>query len=747
MERPLAALGFSFFLSLILASFLDVKMTVVLAALCLVALLTGMSVGSLRRNRRIMTVLFAAVAAFSLYAAEELLVCRPLQKWDGATARLRLQTLDFVQQTAEYSGRYVTVRVLDGDLPKDTKLTFWIQGNELYPSPYDILEGDFRLAIPSDSTDGQMRGYSKSQKIFLNAYSADYGETDIALTEPDSRPWMVRIVELRRDIRMLVLSQPGMDDVSGLMNGIAFGFKEQIPEEIQYDFRTVGVSHLLAVSGLQTALIAQALLALLLFCRVPKKVSSPVAAAGVLLFMALTGFTASVMRAGIMSILFALGLLFGREPDSLNSLGLAVLIITLLNPYAVNDAGLLLSFAATFGLLVLERPLQRVTADKLEAHAGWTRLLARPVRAVDVTIAATIPTLPVILFTFGQISIVSPLSNLLMVFPSTVVTFAVCLGVLFAPLWPLRFLSAALFWAGKWVARYLVWVADLLASLPFSSVRTQQPFVLLWVPGAMLLVYIGWRFFGRKGVRITALCAVVALLGGLLVNTAAMRRVATVTVLQAGDSTALLLERDGRAGLVLTGDEEAVTSAQRSLKRWNIQKLDFLMLPDGDAECAFCPMILTDSVQVDGLVTERDGKYRDTLDALKIGGDRLYFDDGEIAFWNDCRASLIDGGWLRITLGKTRLLLCPSDGNAASLSEEQRQTNLVIYTSTPPANATSITAQAGVLNCRLKMLPSVVKALPQGLYPVENTSRTEVTLLTRGQGDILFKGGNSIAAV
>lgn len=733
MQRPMATLGIPYFLLLIVASFLELKMTLVLAALCFFAFLTGLCVRSLRNNRQAMTVLFAAMAAFSMYAAKELLVWRPLQKWDGCNVSLKVQTVDFVQKTQ--AGQYVTVDVLDGALPKGTRLTLWIHGEELYPTPYDILQGSFTLSTPTDSRDGQLRGYSKSRGTYLNAQSEEYAEGGITLTEPSSRPFMYKILELQRAVRLTVLSQPGMSDVSGLMSGIAFGFRDSISSDTEYAFRAAGVSHLLAVSGMQTALLAQVLLALLLFLRVPKKFAAPVSAAGVLFFMALTGFTASVMRAGIMSILFLAGLMLGREADSLNSLGMSVLLITIVNPYAVNDAGLLLSFAATFGLLVLSPRFQKAMAGKLEERGGRLRLLAHPVKAVAVTLAATIPTLPVILFIFGQISLVSPVSNLLMVFPASAVTVAVCIGVLFSAVPFLRIFALVAFWVGKWITRYLVFVASLLVSLPLASVRAGQVFVFVCVSGGLMLVWLGFRWMGKRGARVMALWSVIALLCGILSYSVAMRGVAQVTVLQAGDGSAVLLERGGRTGLVLMGGDSAVKKARSELIRRNIRKLDFLMIPSNDDKCAYCPMILTNEIGVNCLIAGRTGTYSDTVEALAIRGGRLYWDEGTITFWNDCRASL-NGGWLSLTLGKTRLLVCPSDGNASELTDSQRQTNLVVFTGTPPQHVSLITAQTAVLCCGTDSLRYAAKAVPQGLYPIYNTASEDVTVLTRGKGDL-----------
>ena len=233
------------------------------------------------------------------------------------------------------------------------------------------------------------------------------------------------------------------------MAGIAFGFKEDVGSEIKADFRAVGASHLLAVSGLHAAVLSQAILALLLLLKVPNKAAHLAAAGGVFLFMALTGFQPSIIRAGIMCMVYLFGKILGRQPDSLNSLGLSVFAITAVNPYAVNDVGLLLSFSATFGILVLYPAFKRAFGDRLRQRKRLPRLLAGPVNSFGLTLSATAPTLPVSLLAFGQISLISPVANLLMVFPASAVTVATIMAVALNAVKPLGFLSAPLFFAAR----------------------------------------------------------------------------------------------------------------------------------------------------------------------------------------------------------------------------------------------------------------------------------------------------------
>ncbi len=736
MERPLAVLGFSFFLALTLGSLLTLNLTLALAVLCLLALIVGLCLRPLRQDKRLMTVFLAALAAFSMLSAKEALVFCPLQRWDGQTVHLKLQALNYSADPDDRIG--IGVRVLEGDLPAGTKLaldaSFWGIACE----PYDILEGDFVVSAVREEGSGRIYEYTKSLGVMLDIVPADYNaEESIAVTPPASRPVMAQVLALRRAARMAIYSQPDMEDVQDVMAGMAFGFTSGISAEITRMFRSLGVSHLLAVSGLHTSLLAQAMLALFRFLKLPRKASSLLTAGFVLLFVALTGFTPSAVRAGVMSIVLLIGLLFGREPDSLNSLGLALLVITLPNPYAVCDVGLLLSAAATFGILVLYPPMRRATADRLKEKGGVFALLARPVGAVMVTLAATLPTLPVILVVFRNISLISPLSNLLMVPVSSVVTVATCLGA-FLAVAGVPIMTDAVFWIGKTAARLLLWIGRGLFSLPVVSVDVDQLFLLVGVPAGLALVFLGYRLLGKRGVRIAALWSVIALLGGVVANGVFMKGVATLTVLPSYGATAALVERDGRTGVVVMGREDASQAAARVLRNQSLPSIDFLLVASPDDGSAFSAPLIVETIGVETLITGKEGEYRHTLEALPVEDGTLYLDEGAVSFWGDCRAEQLADGFIRLTIGGTRLLFCPEGGDASRLTADERRTNLAVYTGAAPRNVAALTTQAGVLSVEEEMLPFAEKGVPRGVYPVENTAKDDVTIYTRGAGDISF---------
>ena len=123
-----------------------------------------------------------------------------------------------------------------------------------------------------------------------------------------------------------------------------------MPEYTIESFRKSGVSHFIVVSGLHMSVVGMCFPFILRKLLKNKFLYVFGSCAVIVLYMGITGFSPSVVRAGVMFIVYVIGMLFNRKPDSFSSLGLAVLILTAENPYAGGNIGLLLSVTATLGI-------------------------------------------------------------------------------------------------------------------------------------------------------------------------------------------------------------------------------------------------------------------------------------------------------------------------------------------------------------------------------------------------------------
>ncbi|HVE81147.1 MAG TPA: ComEC/Rec2 family competence protein [Candidatus Dormibacteraeota bacterium] len=192
------------------------------------------------------------------------------------------------------------------------------------------------------------------------------------------------------------------EDLASFSLGLLVGARGLIPRELQDQLTVVGLTHLIAVSGYNLTIIIQAVYRLL------GRASNYIATAGSLWliagFLIVAGFSASIVRAAFVAVLGLAAAYYGRRVKPMTLIALPAAVTALIKPdYLIYDLGWQLSFLAFFGILVL-------------APLAESRLFKRP-NAVTMlaaqSIAAHIMTFPLILLIFGNLSVVSPLANLL----------------------------------------------------------------------------------------------------------------------------------------------------------------------------------------------------------------------------------------------------------------------------------------------------------------------------------------------
>ncbi len=286
-----------------------------------------------------------------------------------------------------------------------------------------------------------------------------------------------------------VLAEPH----ASLLNGILLGIETGIPRELYEQFNLTGSSHIIVISGSNISLIAGILL--LLGQRVVgRRYAPPIAIVGVLTYTFLVGADAAVSRAAVMGLIWIIAIWSGRPGVAINSLFASALILTLLNPLILGDVGFQLSFTATLGLIVLVPPLERGIFGLLERRLRTKQVglaMALLSELLIITLAAQIITGPLIVYHFGRLSLISLLTNLLILPVQPPIMILGGLAALTGMLWlPLGQLLGWLVWLPL---AWSVWMVEWTARLPYASLDMGTfPFWLLVLLYAALAAGIWW---------------------------------------------------------------------------------------------------------------------------------------------------------------------------------------------------------------------------------------------------------------
>ncbi len=294
-------------------------------------------------------------------------------------------------------------------------------------------------------------------------------------------------------------------DRGALLDSMLLGGRDELDEPVLEAFQRTGTLHLLAISGQHLAIICGLFWFLLArLARLPRRVAIAAVLAIAVGYCLLAGATPSVVRATIMIGVFLLGKLVRREPDTLNSLALAAVVILVLNPGDLANVGFQLSFAAVLGLCLVFPPLREMTLRaapglRVRFDSGWlARARLVVVEALLLSVAAWVATAPLILYHFNLVTPGLVLANLVAV---PLVWLLLTGGVLLAIVAPLSAAAAAPLGIGCDVAaRVLLAVVTVGEKLPgmyfyWPSISVLQVLLAYAAAGAVLVAV---RFGARR---------------------------------------------------------------------------------------------------------------------------------------------------------------------------------------------------------------------------------------------------------
>lgn len=375
---------------------------------------------------------------------------------------------------------------------------------------------------------------------------------------------------------------------TGLLLGLLAGDRSGISDALQGDFRRTGLVHVLSISGFHIVLLAGMLMLFLKATRLPHTAARIVAMALMIIYIPVTGASAPVCRAVFMFLVVQCGFLCERKADALNSLGVALLLLTLYDTDIVWDIGFQLSGAATAGIIVGQGhyPLKN-PPEALKESKFWKFADAYLLQPCWTTFIATLATAPFLVHHFQTLSPTSLLGNLAVV---PLIALAMEAG-LFYLLSPLNFLQIPFAAAGTFLLRLAAFLTRYLADFKGSSL-TVGPFDawVLCLTGAAIVLLPAFRtnVIARRAVIATAV-----LFGGLFLYMQAEHILRTeweVTILDAGQGDCILIKSPRQdyfvidAGVNKGKRDFATNTLIPFLRNEGVQSLRALIITHPDAD-------------------------------------------------------------------------------------------------------------------------------------------------------------------
>ena len=276
---------------------------------------------------------------------------------------------------------------------------------------------------------------------------------------------------------------------SAVFNAMVFGYEKDISEELKTAFNNTGTRHILAISGMNISIIAMMLLNFGLMIGLWRKHAFWIAVAGVIAFIFLVGSPPSALRAGIMGIMLLWAKNRGRLSKEWRPVLIAAFFMVALNPtLLVFNIGFQLSFLAVLGIIFF--------------NDFWARVFKwMPIKFVrdllSLSMSAQIATLPVLVYNFGTVSLISPIANIFVVPILTPIMF---LGLGFAAFFWLDFMAKIFLWPCWLILKATVWVVEFFGSVPWASVEIGKAGLIVYFVYYPLLILF-WKFLEKRGLN------------------------------------------------------------------------------------------------------------------------------------------------------------------------------------------------------------------------------------------------------
>ena len=520
----------------------------------------------------------ACAAVLFVQGAFRMLTLAPVQALAGQTSQVRLEVLETRPGFAEDTC-HIRARLLQSDSPQAVGTCVDIS-NAIFCEPGDILEGELEFLPLKENA---FTASKRADGVFLEGESSDLQVMG------RSQSMTARVSALRTELSE-ALRRYLRSDLGGIAAAMAVGDDTDLTSQVETDFRQAGLSHLLVVSGLHISLWAGVWLGITRLLRL-HRLGYVLAAGMAVAFAVLVGGTPSVLRALVGFLVWCLCGFFFRSPEPLNSLGLAVLVLTLANPFTYCDVGFLLSASATAGVVTAQLAVGRLPdARRLVARLPvpwWRKGLLAFLRGAAVPFFAALFTLPLQIYMQSGFSLVTVAANLCaspLVLPQLICCWlcAIC-GAWFPGSGAHRAFSLA---AGLFT-RLLADLAEWFADLPFGVVQIYGRYALFTAALLFGLGLLLWKWRMARWMFVAGPCLAAMAFGfSWLIQLGSV----TVTLVGGSYNPCVVLYDTQEAAVIFRGGESNRQAVEDFLLLHRLELRTVVDLRQGDpASCGLEP--------------------------------------------------------------------------------------------------------------------------------------------------------------
>lgn len=307
--------------------------------------------------------------------------------------------------------------------------------------------------------------YLKTKKIY-----GTFESHNTKVISKDATGKMSQAVHIIRRYIKNILEEKLENDEAYLAKGVIIGDKNNLSNEIKEDFKNASLTHMIAISGTHFSYIILIMTYINNIIK-RKRMGQVLTIIVILLFMYITGNTASVIRSGTMAIMIIIASILHKRPDVWNNIAISLLIQILNNPYIIFDIGFQLSYGGVIGILTFYKKISKILLKDKKTKITYI------LNTISVTISANIFIMPIILIHFNTMSlsfiisnlIASPILGLVIIMTLILIFTSLILKSLINPFWKILNILLKIFIA----------ITSICANLPLSKIYVPTPKLIL----------------------------------------------------------------------------------------------------------------------------------------------------------------------------------------------------------------------------------------------------------------------------
>lgn len=444
-----------------------------------------------------------------------------------------------------------------------------------------------------------------------------------------------------------------------IANAMTVGTRKEISDYTIKTFNYAGTTHLLVVSGLHMTIWTALIVSLFSKSKRLNKLSIPAGMLWILFYSLITGFTPSVVRAGIMAVIVLIAPLFSVKADSINSIGIAITVLLIANPFNAHSLSMWLSVASTLGIVILENRIENWLLEHERIGPHLKNFICEFVMtSILVSISAFAFTLPIFVLEFSMVSVVSIISNLVMVELAMLLMVSTLVGVAFHLL-NLSLLAKGTFLITGCLSQFLKLFAEKIGMQKWSTICVEYDAFKMFLLVSLLLLAVSYVAYKLKKNILKPVVAiiVVSFVATTIFTTHYEKIHLSVDVLVVNDNLAIVLNYDNENLLVGNVSKNNVFMLNNALNSHNGKNFDKICLVDN----------------ID------DNSVDKSLIYNSFGKTEIQANVDKITFCDNVFVNVIDENTVEISQGNKLMLIINGDKLEIYLENNKEYDIIILY--------------------------------------------------------------------